>query len=859
MAAWYVNALSGSDANPGTNPSPVQTIARASTLSAAGDTVVVEGDGCIYTETIDGTGSGAAKANVTYEGVGSSSQPIIDGQFVRDYGAKTSRAGQVLRGLEIRNVNQSGIYLAAGSGNQNTLLNQVVEACHIHHVRKDGWGGDAYGVEARYSNPAIRGCRIHHVGQGGEGKGILFNTCRDHVADGNDIFAVRKEAIRDSVGLRGQVINNKAWLNWSAFHIATCVSPLVANNFSYLNAVGLSVKHCNDPTKALAPWGYTLANVTSGAVARARAWHNTVYGAVSQHILFAIDDDPVSAGGYSYYVEFTNNLILGNGTELIWQNPNSRPDTTCVLDYNVYESRLDRRPARFCRQGAATSNPVYAEFATMAAMISGGLRTQNWEGNGRELPVDLVDPAGGDLNPITAPDPRIELPSQWGAQVGARQAAVSTYAWTPESPIVISTKTTTSATQKGYLTDGKDDHTVQTSSNLDETIILDLGSVRTFNHLRWTVFGHAKPYGVHLWSLETGASSSGAWTVVVDHAVFPDSFASEFLWELPQPVTAQWVRFTAHENFYVTTLVGSHTLPVATLNVASTRLDVPNSSGVHPPLASSGSVRVGAAGTVTVDYVGKTETTLTNCTGGTGTFADGSRVSWDVFVFAEIAVGTLAVTSAEPPPPPIAPVADATNPPVIIGTPEAGTQITCTSGAWQNNPTSFAYEWRIGGVAVSGSRGIQQTFTPLDSEVGGSLTCRVTATNTAGSATADSAAVTITAAPPTLDPPVCTAVPAISGTPQTGQTLQGTLGTWDGSPTSYTQKWQRQTTGTWADIASATSLTYILQAADEGHQVRLAVAATNAAGTTSAFSVPIDAIAVPVTPPPPTAGVGVWL
>ena len=847
MATRYVDGLNGSDANPGTESLQYATINHALTAAGAGDLIVVRGDGAIYPETIIATSG--VKKNVVFEGVGNNSKPAVEGEGANSYGFHCSQEGQKVRGFEIRNVRKSGIYLAPGSGGKGTLKNQVVEGCHIHHVREDIFAAAVYGVECRYSNPAVRGCTVHHIGQGGEAKGVFFNTCNDHVADGNDIFAVRKEAIRDSVGLRGQVVNNRAWLNWSAFHIATCTAPLVANNFSYLNSVGLSVKHCNDPNFALATWGYTLADIAAGTVAKARAWHNTVYGAVSQHILFAIDNAAIAAAsGYSYFVEFMNNLILGPGTELVWENPASRPDTSRVLDFNVYESRLDRRPARFAREGPSTPT-----FATMAALTAGGTRTQNWEVNGRELPVDLVDPDNGDLNPIVAPSPLLELASPWGSQVGARQTSVSPYAWRPETPIVVNSKSL-SPTERARMTDGHDDVTTQTDTAVDEWLVIDLGAVVTFDHFRWSVFGHADVHGVHEWSLETGPTDSGPWTLAVDRAAFPDSYASEYLWELPQPVTTQFLRFTAHNNFYVTTLTADVTLPVATLPVASTRYSVPNELGTYLALPNSGDVAIGADGATRVHYTGRTESALTGCTGGTGTFPAGSRVSWRDMVFVELAVGTLDTDTT--PPVVVAPIADAGNPPVLLGTVQVGQQLTCTQGAWQNGPTAFTFEYFVDGVSA-GAASANPSFTPSAAHSGEDVFCRVTATNTAGSDTADTAAHTILPAA-TGAAPVNTQLPAVTGVPQTGEVLTGTLGGWDNSPTGYTQKWQRNTAGTWADIAGATALTYTAQVADEGKQVRLAVTATNGTGSATATSVPVTVTAVPA-PPVVGAAAGRWV
>lgn len=69
-----------------------------------------------------------------------------------------------------------------------------------------------------------------------------------------------------------------------------------------------------------------------------------------------------------------------------------------------------------------------------------------------------------------------------------------------------------------------------------------------------------------------------------------------------------------------TTTTGSHTLPVATVNVVSTT--------IYPPegkIVLNGGFH-GEAGQL-VSYTGKTATTFTGCSGGTGTIAAGTRIS----------------------------------------------------------------------------------------------------------------------------------------------------------------------------------------------------------------------------------------
>lgn len=119
-----------------------------------------------------------------------------------------------------------------------------------------------------------------------------------------------------------------------------------------------------------------------------------------------------------------------------------------------------------------------------------------------------------------------------------------------------------------------------------------------------------------------------------------------------------------------------------------------------------------------------------------------------------------------------------------------------------------------------------------------------TAPNGSGTSYTNSQAVSLTAdlqlyAQWTLNAPTNSGVPTISGTAKVGQTYSATDGTWiSGTTPTLGNQWQRSTDGsTWSDISGATGSTYTLVAADGAGYVRLKQTASNAAGSTTAFSV----------------------
>lgn len=105
--------------------------------------------------------------------------------------------------------------------------------------------------------------------------------------------------------------------------------------------------------------------------------------------------------------------------------------------------------------------------------------------------------------------------------------------------------------------------------------------------------------------------------------------------------------------------------------------------------------------------------------------------------------------------------------------------------------------------------------------------------------TGESPAATASNGPPTpVTAPANTALPAISGTPQVGQTLASSTGSWSGSPTSYAYAWSAGGT----QVQAGTSNSYTAQAADVGKTITVSVTASNTAGSASATSAATSAV-----------------
>lgn len=194
-----------------------------------------------------------------------------------------------------------------------------------------------------------------------------------------------------------------------------------------------------------------------------------------------------------------------------------------------------------------------------------------------------------------------------------------------------------------------------------------------------------------------------------------------------------------------------------------------------------------------------------------------------------------------------------TGEPTISGTAVVGNVLTASNGSFSGTgPFNYTYQWLRCPASGSGGNGEGCTaisaatfrrYTVRPADVGHRLRVRVTAANSEGSASATSNATAIVKAAPAR--PRSTVPPTISGTPQVGQTLTASTGTWTGqAPITFSYHWRRcdRTGANCSDITGATAKTYTLTSADEGTTLRVRVTARTSAGTASATSVPTGVV-----------------
>jgi hypothetical protein len=97
-------------------------------------------------------------------------------------------------------------------------------------------------------------------------------------------------------------------------------------------------------------------------------------------------------------------------------------------------------------------------------------------------------------------------------------------------------------------------------------------------------------------------------------------------------------------------------------------------------------------------------------------------------------------------------------PPAITGAPVVGQPLACSQGVWTGPPNVYSYQWTREGADLPGAT--LASYTVVPSDVGKALRCRVTASNSMGSAQATSAPVIGLGVGSSTDPP-----PASTPTP----------------------------------------------------------------------------------------------
>ncbi|KQW49401.1 hypothetical protein ASC77_12080 [Nocardioides sp. Root1257] len=179
-----------------------------------------------------------------------------------------------------------------------------------------------------------------------------------------------------------------------------------------------------------------------------------------------------------------------------------------------------------------------------------------------------------------------------------------------------------------------------------------------------------------------------------------------------------------------------------------------------------------------------------------------------------------------------APISPAPVPTITGGTPTVGAPLTADTTGWADG-TAFAYQWFVDGTPVPGAT--SASYTPTFDAVGLAATVKVTGTQAGFNSTSTTSAATGAIGRATM----ATSTPTIVGTPQAGQPLTVSTGTWTPG-TVFTYAWRNNGTA----ITGATGPVYYPTA---GQVVSVTVTGTRS-GFTTASSTSAATDAVPAGP-----------
>jgi hypothetical protein len=541
--AVYVSTQ-GVDTNAGTQPAPVRTVAKATTLAAAGDSIMVESG--VYQETVDSlTAFGNWKSGVTYQGFGPS-PAILDGAGKKWTLHTAQGTGMTIDKLEIRNASETTVEL---DGVKGVASGFVMTNCHIHGansklaapVSGTGWNS---AIRIDWGNPRIQYNHIHDVGGYNESYGIFIDEARDYLIDSNVIYDIRKQCIRDYYSWAGVISNNFLFMAEGGIDFSGANATLAANNVVARTDYGIIAKHCNNVAFLQSVWGTTQSALPNPS----RIWHNTVYDSASTHIEFAIN----LTGSQPDYLCLTNaqcNIFAGSSYISIYDAPAAREATPSVFsDYNIHPTAALLGQGLY-RRGLAPAS--WTVLATLAALRADS--TTGWEAHGQQLDPTFRDPVNNDFEPTVDYRAAVALAgSPWGNQIGARGVSPAPYKWQAEPVVTITSSPTVANLTK--LVDGYGAITNVVMATLVESqsktvsITCDLGSAKQISAFRWTPWSHNQWDNVQDYKLEGSASSAGPWTQIVAGS-FDDYGGTTSNVHFAQPVTYRYFRFTALTNF----------------------------------------------------------------------------------------------------------------------------------------------------------------------------------------------------------------------------------------------------------------------------------------------------------------------
>ena len=527
---------------------PWCTISKAVAAVPAGATIQVAPS--VYHEEVALT---PRDDGVTLEGAGAT-KPIIDGGATRDVGISLDNGvhGVTLEGFEVRDIaSPSG--RAAGIVSYDTY-GDMIRDNDVHDVHSGGLS--SYGILLGFNGTPglvhdvlVADNRVHDIGPGGESMGIWLLFAEHMTVEGNEIFLVRKEAIRDWGGLQNTFTGNRLYLSWCGLALESSTGDLVESNISYFNVWGYNPKHVSDPT-VLPRWGLRTGQWT-------RIWHNTSYG--NTHADIALGMNLPS----SDYLDIRDNIFASPGDVHVQDFPTVR-GSHIIVDGNAYSGSA---PVYYSNWD--TPHPTDATLAAVRSNLG-------WEAHGQMFAPQFANPDAGEFgfsNPELGAG--VALPDSYGPQVGARSAGAASESWYRYPATVIASSPIPSYDNRQNADDGRDDTNWFTINASSGWIAFDLGSAQAINTFVLDMFDHCDPRNPKGYSIQVSADNANYSTVLV--GVNPDCEGSSYKYTLSSPVTARYVKLNLLSSF------GGHALVLSDFGIG---LLAPTGSGQPPATAA---------------------------------------------------------------------------------------------------------------------------------------------------------------------------------------------------------------------------------------------------------------------------------
>lgn len=481
VADWYVTP-SGSNINAGTSEgNAFATIDRARQAAGPGDKIAVKG-GTTYAEAVQ-----IGYDGVTFQGYGAT-PPIVSGSNSRaacfNFTGGT-RSNVKIDGFEMKDIANAGTAgaILGTAGNANCQFTNNI----IHDVTGGGLTTSAgihleRGAAGASHDNLIEGNLIFNIGVSnsvdtGEHMGVYCFAHRANTYRNNTILQVRKEGIRDYIGIQSTFEGNHFFLCWEGMTFNGGGGHLVRNNAFYHNECGLSLKHTSVTTSTsnLTDGGWTGLGYTPASVGYTRVWHNTFWGNL-------IDLD--MGQGYIWdYADVRNNILASSGDCRLRFFGGGQGHFT--VDHNFYPNELGTTNFFQDATGFSMGGPFDSTFplTTSNGAHNDGNQGLPWDTNGSTsnpgFTGNLEDGDPSYSNTLTGAN--ITAPGGLGTQVGANIGpAMKSY-----KQYTASSASTTAGGTAARLIDGKwkvpnGEYLATAQSG---TLTLDLGSSKSQNIL----------------------------------------------------------------------------------------------------------------------------------------------------------------------------------------------------------------------------------------------------------------------------------------------------------------------------------------------------------------------------------------